>query len=121
MVKDHKEQYNQQVKARIGGLKTTGLSFITDAIDMGAKILTNDSKSANKYLIIVSDGKPLGTEVTEKDVLHSLELAKKQRINLIGIGMPITLQKSFAFTVDYTDRKKSVRKFIDGYSMLIQS
>ena len=121
IVKDHKEQYNQQVKARIGGLKTTGLSFITDAIDMGAKILTNDNKSAHKYLIIVSDGKPLGIGVTEKDVVRSLERAKKQRINLIGIGTPISLQKSFAFTVDYTNTRKSVRQFMEGYSMLIQS
>ena len=121
IVKDHTENYNQTVKARIGGLKTSGMSFITDAIDMGAKILSHDNKSQNKYLIIVSDGKPLGTGTSEKDVLRSLERAKKQRINLIGIGTPLNMTKPFAFTIDYVDSKKSVKKFINAYTTLAQS
>jgi len=121
IVKDHKESYNQKVKARIGGLKSSGLSFISDAIDMATKILNKDNKSTNKYLIIVSDGKALGSDATEKDVLRSLERAKKQKINLIGIGTPYNMRKLFAFTIDNTDTKKSVKKFIDSYSMLAQS
>jgi len=121
IVKDHKENYNQKVKARIGGLKTSGMSFITDAIDMGVKILNHDNKSQNKYLIIVSDGKPLGTDASEKEVLRSLERAKQQRINLIGIGTPHNMKKPFAFTIDYVDSKKSVKKFINAYTTLVQS
>jgi len=88
---------------------------------MATKILINDSKAAHKYLIIVSDGKALGTDATEKDVLRSLERAKKQKINLIGIGTPMNMTKPFAFTIDHTDTKKSVKKFIDAYSLLVQS
>ena len=121
IVKDQKERYNQKIKARIGGLQSNGLSFISDAIDLGTKILNTDKVSANKYLIIVSDGKSLGTDAVEKDVLRSLEHAKKQKINLIGIGTPFTMRKPFAFTIDYTDTKKSVKQFIDNYSLLIES
>ena len=121
IVKDHRESYNQKVKARIGGLKSSGLSFISDAVDMGLKILQHDTKSVNKYLIIVSDGRILGSEQADNEFLRSLQRAKKQRINLIGIGTPENMRQHFAFTVDYTDTKRSVKKFIDSYSILVQS
>jgi len=121
IVKDHKENYNQKVKARIGGLQSSGLSFISDAVDMGTKILQHDNKSVNKYLIIVSDGRTLGSEHADNEFLRSLQRAKKQKINLIGIGTPENMRKHFAFTVDYTNTKKSVKKFIDNYSSLVQS
>ena len=57
----------------------------------------------------------------ENEFLRSLQRAKKQKINLIGIGTPENMRKHFAFTVDYTDTKKSVKKFIDSYSVLVQS
>jgi len=121
IVKDHKENYNQTVKARIGGMKTSGMSFITDAIDMGAKILRHDSKSPFKYLIIVSDGIPLGTDTSEKDVLRSLERAQNQRINVIGIGTPPDITKPFIFNIDYVNSKKTVRKFLNAYTAHAQS
>ena len=121
IVKDHRENYNQKVKARIGGLESSGLSFIADAVDMGVKILNHDNKSVNKYLIIVSDGKSLGSDKADNELLRSLQRARKQRINLIGIGTPKNITKPFAFTIDYTDTKKSVKKFIDSYSLLVQS
>lgn len=121
IVKDHKESYNQKVKARIGGLQSSGLSLIADAVDMGAKILQHDNRSANKYLIVISDGKSSGYDQDNKDVLRALNLAKKQKIHLIGIGIPHELRKPFAFTIDYTTTKKSVKKFIDSYTALVQT
>ena len=120
IVKEHREQYNQKVKARIGGMKSTGLSFIADGIEMGSKILKHDAKSVHKYLIIVSDGKSGGYESTDKEVMHALEHAKKCGINLIGVGIPDYMKKPFSFTIDYTTMKKSVKKFIDSYSLLVQ-
>jgi Mg-chelatase subunit ChlD len=118
IVKDHKENYNQTVKARIGGMKTSGMSFIADAIDMGTKILSHDSNSQYKYLIIVSDGRPLGTET---NVQRSLERAHKQKINLIGIGTPDNMKKPCVFSIDYFNSKKSVKKFINAYTNLVES
>ena len=74
----------------------------------------------NKYLIIVSDGKSLGSDEAENEFLRSLQRARKHRINLIGIGTPQNIKQPFAFTIDYTDTKKSVKKFIDSYSLLVQ-
>lgn len=121
IVKDHRESYNQKVKARIGGLKSSGLSLITDAVDMGIKILHHDTKSTHKYLIIVSDGRSLGSDESDKELLMALQRAKKEKIHLIGIGTPQNLDKSFVFTVNYTNTKKSVKKFIDSYTAFVQT
>ena len=121
IVKDQKEMYTQKVKARIGGLKSTGLSFISDAVDMGVKILQHDNQSSNKYLIIVSDGKSLGCDVADNAMSRSLQRAKKQRINLIGIGTPENMSEHFSFTINHTDTKKSVKTFIDSYTNLVAS
>ena len=72
-------------------------------------------------MIIVSDGKPLGTNTTEKDVLRSLERAKSQGINVIGIGTPPNMMKPFVFNIDYVNSKKSMRKFINAYTAHVQS
>jgi hypothetical protein len=108
IVKDHKESYNQKVKARIGGLKSSGLSLISDAVDMGVKILHHDAKSIHKYLIIVSDGRSLGSDVSDKELLMALQRANKEKIHLIGIGTPHNMDKLFSFTVNFTNTKKSV-------------
>ena len=120
IVKEHREQYNQKVKARIGGMKSEGLSFIADGIEMGTQILKHDHKSLHKYMIIVSDGKSGGYESTDKEVMRALENAKKFGIHLIGIGIPDYMKKPFSFAIDYTTMKRSVKKFIDSYSLLVQ-
>ncbi len=121
IVKDHSEGYNQKVKARIGGLKSSGLSLITDAVDMGAKILKHDAKSVHKYLIVISDGRSLGSDESDHEFKNALLRARKQKIHLIGIGTPHNMDKLFAFTVNYTDTKKSVKKFIDSYMSFVQT
>ena len=121
IVKDHKESYNQKVKARIGGLKSSGLSLISDAVDMGVKILHQDTKSIHKYLIIVSDGRSFGSDESDQELLSALQRAKKEKVHLIGIGTPHNMDKLFAFTVNYTDTKKSVKKFIDSYTSFVQT
>jgi len=121
IVKDHEESYNQKVKARIGGLKSSGLSLISDAVDMGVKILHHDTKSIHKYLIIVSDGRSLGSDESDMELLSALQCAKRQNIHLIGIGTPHNMDKLFVFTVNYTNTKKSVKKFIDSYTSFVQT
>ena len=121
IVKDHSESYNQKVKARIGGLKSSGLSLISDAVDMGAKILKHDTKSIHKYLIVISDGRSLGSDESDHEFKNALQRARRQKIHLIGIGTPHNMDKLFAFTVNYTDTKKSVKKFIDSYMSFVQT
>jgi hypothetical protein len=72
-------------------------------------------------LIVVSDGRSLGSDESDKEFTNALLRARKQNVHLIGVGTPHNMDKLFAFTVNYTDTKKSVKKFIDSYMSFIQT
>ena len=120
IVKDHVEGYNQQTKARIGGIENKGLSLIPDAVNMGIKILTRDKESTHKYLILISDGQAFGYENIGEYFKHSLLNAKKNSINVVGIGVPKSLSRYFSFTIDTDDPQKTVDRFMSAYSYLTQ-
>ncbi len=121
IVKDHDEKYNQQIKARLGGIKNQGLSFIPDAVTMGTRILAADYTTERKYLIIITDGKSLGYSEIDKNFKESLAFAKKSGINIIGIGVPEGITKLFSATINDDDLRKTVAKFINSYSLLAQA
>ena len=60
ILKDSTESYSKRVRARIGGLKFEGLTYIPDAIhDWRAKCLLNGLRNS-VCLIVISDGWPYG-------------------------------------------------------------
>ena len=69
----------------------------------------------------MSDGRSLGSDESDNELLSALQRAKKEKVHLIGIGTPHNMDKLFAFTVNYTDTKKSVKKFIDSYTSFVQT
>ncbi len=121
IVKDHAEKFGRQIRARIGGLENKGLSFIPDAIEMGTKILTNDHKTTHKYLIILTDCKSLGYNNIDQSFKRSIQYAYLNGVNVIGIGIPDNLVKFFTFAIDNDDLKKSVKKFYNFYTDLVES
>lgn len=121
IVKDHVEGYNQQTKARIGGMENKGISLIPDAVNMGIKILKRDKESTHKYLILISDGQALGYNNIDEDFKKSLLNAKKNSVNVVGIGVPASLSRYFSFTIDTDDPQKTVDKFMSAYSYLTQT
>ncbi len=121
IVKDHVEGYNQQTKARIGGIENKGLSLIPDAVNMGIKILKRDKESTHKYLILISDGQAFGYSDIDECFKKSLLNAKQNSINLVGIGIPKDLARYFSFTINTDDPQKTVDKFMSAYSYLTQT
>lgn len=121
IVKDHVEGYNQQTKARIGGIENKGLSLIPDAINMGIKILKRDKESTHKYLILISDGQAFGYRNIDDCFKKSLLNAKQNSINVVGIGIPKNLSRYFSFTINTNDPQKTVDKFMSAYSYLTQT
>jgi len=121
VVKDHNEKYNQQVKARIGGIENKGLSLIPDAITMGTRILNSDVLTEKKYLIIITDGQSLGYSNIDQNFKTSLEIARKAGINIVGIGVPEGVTKYFSATINDTELRKTISSFIDAYTSLAQS
>ncbi|HSB50370.1 MAG TPA: vWA domain-containing protein [Nitrosopumilaceae archaeon] len=121
IVKDHVEHYNQETKARIGGIENKGLSLIPDAINMGVKILKKDKESTHKYLILISDGHALGYNNIDEDFKKSLLNAKRDSVNVIGIGVPKSMSRYFSFIINCDDPNRSVDKFMSAYSYLTQT
>lgn len=121
VVKDHVEKYNQQTKARIGGIENKGFSLIPDAIDMGVKILNKDKESTRKHLILISDGRPFGYNKIDECFKKSLISAKKNGINVIGVGVPKKLSKYFSIVLDDDNPEESIEKFMKNYTSIIES
>ena len=61
LLKDSNESYSKRVRARIGGLKFEGLTFIPDAIQVAGKMLSKRFEE-QRCLIVISDGWPNGYE-----------------------------------------------------------
>jgi hypothetical protein len=86
IVKDFYEPYSNRARAKIGGLKHSGLSYIPDAVDLTAKALAKTSEDV-KILLIVTDGKPLGYPGVEERLKESLTKARVSNITPVVIGM----------------------------------
>ncbi len=59
ILKDSTESYSKRVRARIGGLKFEGLTYIADAVQVAGKMLAKRFEE-QRCLIIISDGWPYG-------------------------------------------------------------
>src|SRR3989304_5652179 len=59
VLKDVSEAYSQKVRARIGGLKFEGLSYLPDAVQVAGQILSKRFDE-QRFLIVISDGQPYG-------------------------------------------------------------
>jgi hypothetical protein len=85
-IKDFAERYDNQVKARIGGLRIGGLSYIPDAIRTCCNLVKGYSKERN-FMILVTDGVPSGYSNIDKEFGISVKELKSFGINLIAIGL----------------------------------
>ena len=57
ILKDSSESYSKRVRARIGGLKFEGLTYLPDAVQMAGKMLAKRFEE-QRCLIVISDGWP---------------------------------------------------------------
>ncbi|MFB5645513.1 MAG: vWA domain-containing protein [Nitrosopumilaceae archaeon] len=121
VVKDHVEKFDNQTKARIGGIENKGFSLIPDAIDMGVKILNKDKQATRKHLILISDGRPFGYDNIDECFKKSLKNAKQNRINMIGVGIPKKLSKYFSVVLDGENPEESIEKFLRNYTSVLET
>lgn len=85
-VKDYTEPYDNQIKARIGGLTQKGLSYIPDAIRTCRNLIAEHSQDRN-YLILVSDGIPSGYQSIESEFAVSVKELGRHGINLAAVAL----------------------------------
>jgi len=86
VVKDLHEDYSQNVKARIGGLGQGGLSYIPDALQLGAHIVASAGKDHN-YLFVISDGLPSGYTNIETKLEKTVKEIMRAGITIVSIGL----------------------------------
>ena len=85
-IKDFAEKYDNLIKARIGGLKMSGLSHIPDAIRACSNLVKPYSKERN-FMILVSDGLPSGYSRIEEEFSASVKELRRTGIHLIAMGL----------------------------------
>ncbi len=119
LIKDFREKYNERIRARIGGLENSGLSFIPDAIKLATRMLEDDVNE-RRYLFLITDGYSMGYYEINKEFLSAIKLASRAGVNLIAIGVPDGMSKHFTISIPHLEVRKTVSKFIGAYTSLAQ-
>jgi Nitric oxide reductase activation protein len=108
-IKDFTEKYDNLIKARIGGLKMSGLSHIPDAIRACANLVKPHSKDRN-FMILVSDGVPSGYSKIEEEFGVSVKELSHQGISLIAIGIGSGSLKKTVRTARIVEKPTDIAK-----------
>ncbi|MCW4047041.1 MAG: VWA domain-containing protein [Candidatus Bathyarchaeota archaeon] len=86
ILKDSNESYSKRVRARIGGLRFDGLTYIPDAIQVAGKMLAKRFEE-QRCLIVISDGWPHGYPKIPAVLKESVDALLRKGVIVIGIGV----------------------------------
>jgi nitric oxide reductase activation protein len=86
VLKDSNESYSKRVKARIGGLRFQGLTYIPDAITIGGKMLAKRFEE-QRVLVVISDGWPYGYANMPISLKETVDELVRKNVIVIGIGV----------------------------------
>ena len=115
VLKDSSEAYSRKVRARIGGLKFNGLTYMPDAMRAAGKILTQRFDE-QRFLVVLSDGWPYGYTKIEKALSDTIDWLRKKDIIVIGVGLQSEKMKEFFKThCAVYNQRDLVKKFAKLY------
>lgn len=114
ILKDFKEKFDQETKARIGSLENGGLSLLPDAIELAGRALADDPRE-RKFIFVITDGHPSGYDGIHQAFSKSMKKTEISGITLIGIGVTKAITRKFRNHARATDLKQLVIKFISAY------
>ena len=122
VIKGFSENYTNDVKARIGGLRNTGLTYLPDAITLMTRVLGRRYEEA-KVLVVVSDGFPTGYEGVEDEFKKNVRDAWRRGVGVIGVGISSRnvkkyIRMSCVVETPYDLMKRFVDAFFEYTSML---
>jgi len=117
IIKDFSEPYTNHTRARIGGLKHSGMTYLPDGLLMAAEALKRKTGEL-KILVAVSDFFPSGYGDVEKALAESAKKVEKSGIGVIGIGINSSAVKKYFRTHcvvenPYDLMKKFVKAFYE--------
>jgi len=111
VLKDVSEAYTQKVRARIGGLKFEGLTYMPDAIQVAGQILAK-RYDEQRFLIVISDGWPYGYENMFDALKESIDAVQKKGILVIGIGVETErMEELFRLSSPVYSQKDLIKRF----------
>ena len=119
IVKDHFEKFDQNARARIGGIEINGLSFIADAITLCTRLLDKDDIE-RKYIFLITDGQALGIVDGDKKMEEAIKLARKKGISVVAIGIQDGSSRIYSMCMPYEGMKRTVAKFLRAYTILAE-
>jgi len=94
ILKDSNESYSQRVRARIGGLRFEGLTYIPDAVHVAGKMLAKRFEE-QRVLIVLSDGWPYGYENMPTTLMANISDLLNRGVIVIGIGVETDRMTNF--------------------------
>jgi hypothetical protein len=111
VLKDSTEAYTRRVRARIGGLKFGGLTYMPDAIQLAGQILTK-RYDEQRVLVVISDGWPYGYSDIDVALTESIAVLLRKGVIVIGIGVETERMNSlFKLHAAVYSQKDLVRRF----------
>ena len=116
IIKDSSESYSKRVRARIGGLKFEGLTYIPDAIQMAGKMLAKRFEE-QRCLIVISDGWPYGYPDMPIALKECVDDLLRKGVIVIGIGVDTKrMDNFFNLHASVYTQKDLVNKFGSIYA-----
>lgn len=86
VIKDFSEAFSRRVRARIGGLKYGGVTYLPDGVALVAEALKKRTEES-RILVVVSDFLPSGYEGVEEALRRNIKQIERFGIGVIGIGV----------------------------------
>lgn len=115
VLKDASEPYSSKVRARIGGLRFGGLTYLPDAIRAAGDILAK-RYDEQRFLIVISDGWPYGYSDIDAAVSEAINLLQKKGIVVIGIGVETDKMRSFfKLSTPIYSQKDLIKRFAANF------
>ncbi|MEM2099234.1 MAG: hypothetical protein QXU99_05790 [Candidatus Bathyarchaeia archaeon] len=111
VLKDSTEAYTRKVRARIGGLRFEGLTFMPDAIQLAGQVLLKRFDE-QRCLVVISDGWPYGYPNIPLALQESIDSLVKKGVLVFGIGVETERMSNFfkLHSAVYT-QKDLIKKF----------
>jgi Mg-chelatase subunit ChlD len=94
VLKDPTERYGPKTRARIGGLRFEGLTYMPDALQLAGEMLKKRSENL-RLVTVLSDGWPYGYSNITVALAETLKVLEKAGIVVIGLGVKTNRMENF--------------------------
>ena len=117
IIKDFTENYSTRVRARIGGLKHGGLTYLPDGLSIVANKMKEHTEQA-RIILAVSDFYPSGDSEMENELIESAKQIERSGVGLIGVGVRSRAVKNYfrahcVVETPYDLMKKFTKAFLE--------